>query len=148
MLDSAEYITIISFDRCTILSQVGHQIGQTCWLQCHLIIVAAVDNILVFRMILYCTLYILTLICNSILFYFVSNFVFLISQICLDCSQLFFEKMMCQVNVIIEIVTYTSELKSKPLMPWLIGSAIPEFTSKFNVLKEQQNNVEIFSKFC
>ena len=68
MLDSAEYITIMSFDRSTILSQV--------W--------------------------------------------------ALDWS-----------NFIIEIETYTSELKSKPLMPWHIGSATPEFSRKFNVLKEQ-----------
>ena len=74
-------------------------------------------------------------------------FVFLISQICLDCSLMFFEKMMCQVNFIIEIDTYTSELKSKPLMPWLIGSATPEFTRKLNVLKEQQKNVQNFVSF-
>ena len=62
---------------------------------------------------------------------------FLISQIGLDCRQLFFEKMMRQVNFIIEIDNYTSELKSKSLMPWLMGRAIPEFTRKFYVLKEQ-----------
>ena len=72
---------------------------------------------------------------------------FLISQICLDCRQLFIEKMKWQVNFIIEIDTYTSELKSKPLLPWLIGSATPEFARKFNVLKEQQNNVQQICKF-
>ena len=36
---------------------------------------------------------------------------------------------MCQKKskFIIEIDTYTSELKSKPLMPWLIGSATPVY---------------------
>ena len=53
---------------------------------------------------------------------------FLISQICLDCRQFFFEKMMCPVNFIIEIDNYTSELKSKSLLPWLKGRATPEFT--------------------
>ena len=139
MLDSAEYITIMSFDMSSILSQVWSLDWSNLLaampgsLASHLIIVAAVDNLLVFRMILYCTLYIFTQICNSILF----HFCVLISQICLDCSQFFFEKMMCQVNFIFEIDTYTSKLKSKPFMPWLIGSATPEFTRKFNVLKEQ-----------
>ena len=132
MLDSVEYIIILSFDRSTILSQVWSLDWWNLLLQCQGAWQAIWSLWLPWTITLSSEWFY-----TAILFYLVSNFVFLISQICLDCSKLFFEKMMYQVNFIIRIDTYTSELKSKPLMLWLIGSPTPEFNMKFNVLKEQ-----------